>query len=113
MTFINNHYYSINPIQAYVAVGVEFILKANLSSFEKELAEQSIETAEECKNYFKAGEQDFNANKIKDALKNYRKSIDALPTLSAYLNLGNCLIIISDFQKAKDILDIPDTLASA
>ena len=79
----------------------ESIQKATLTGFEKELADAATEHASEAKNYFKAAEHDFEARRYRDAAKNDQKSIGALPTSSAYLNLGASLFYVSDLRQAE------------
>ena len=74
----------------------EPLQKATLSVFKKELEEISSDTIEKIRkteDYFNAAERDRATLKYEDAAKNYQKSIDSFPTLSAYLNLGNALLM--------------------
>jgi tetratricopeptide (TPR) repeat protein len=79
-----------------------FIQKATLTQFRNELDESTAELANEATIYFNAAESDFEARRYSDAAGNYQKSINAGPTMSAYLNLGILLFHISDFQRALD-----------
>ncbi len=76
--------------------------KATLTGFKKEVKEAAAEAAKEAEGYFSAAERDFKARHYKEAAENYQKSINALPTMSAYLNLGISLFNISDFPKAEN-----------
>jgi len=81
----------------------ELAQKASPTGFKKELVDQAKEQAaraEAAEAYFDAAEYDFGANLYKDAALNYQKSIDALPTMSAYLNLSASQLYCSDFEKA-------------
>jgi tetratricopeptide (TPR) repeat protein len=77
----------------------ESVQKATLTGFERELKEAAAEKESEARDYFKAAERDFAAQRYRDAASNYQKSIDVLPTISGYLNLGITLRHIADFQR--------------
>jgi tetratricopeptide (TPR) repeat protein len=77
--------------------------KATLSGFETEVTEEATKRASETKDYFEAGERDFAARRYRDAASNFQKSIDALPTISAYLNLGLSFCYTSEYQQARGI----------
>ena len=80
----------------------EVILKATSAQFKKELDEAASELANEAEIYFNAAERDFKARRYSDAAVNYQRSIDAIPTMSAYLNFGILLFHISDLPQALD-----------
>jgi len=80
----------------------EQVQEATLSGFDKEVEDAAEEMKRNAKNYFNAGKADSTQHRYKDAAANYQKSIDALPTMSAYLNLGTSLLYISDFPGAED-----------
>ncbi len=82
----------------------ELTQKATLSGFKKELEEAAAERVSEAEDYFNAAERDLLSNRYKDAANNYKKSINILPTMSAYLNLGISLIYVTDYLQAEDIL---------
>ncbi len=80
----------------------EVIQRASITGFEKELEDAANEQKKEAGDYFNAAETDFKSWRYLEATNNYQKSINALPTMSAYLNLGLALLYVSDFQRAKD-----------
>lgn len=80
----------------------EIAQKATPTDFEIELNEAAYERKKEAEDYFKAAEYDFEAWRYMDAARNYQKSVDIIPTMSGYLNLGLSLLYISDIQQAKD-----------
>ncbi len=75
--------------------------RATLSGFENELDEAATERQSEAKDYFEVGERDFGRHHYRDAANNYQKSIDALPTMTAYLNLGNSLYSVSNYESTE------------
>ncbi len=81
--------------------GGEPIQKATSTGFKKELEDTAAELVKEAEDYFNAAERDFGAHRYQDAAANYRKSIDVVPTMSAYLNLGISLYYGSDFPGAE------------
>ena len=76
--------------------------RASILGFEKELEDAVKERKTEARDYFNAAEADFSSWRYKEAINNYQKSIKALPTMSAYLNMGHAYLYDSDFQGAKD-----------
>lgn len=82
----------------------EILEKVTLKGFKKEVADAARELTEKAEAYFKAGERDLAAHNYRDASMNYRKSVDALPTMSGYGNLGLSLSFISDWRKAEEAL---------
>lgn len=78
------------------------IPQATLAGFEKELKESAAELEEESRDYFDVGQRHLDAQQYEQATINFQKSLDALPTLSAYLNLGNSFLAISNFREAED-----------
>ncbi len=66
----------------------ESFQKATESGFDRELEDAAAEIKTKAKQYFDAAEKDFKPGSYEDAAKNYQKSIDLLPTVSAYLNAG-------------------------
>ena len=79
----------------------EVIQKATPTAIKKELADAAKDLAEKAENYFNAAEGDFASKNYQDASKNYQKSIDILPTSSAYGNLGLSLSFFSDYANAE------------
>ena len=81
--------------------GVPGMQKATESGFEKELKDTADELKAKAKRYFEAGEEDFKPGSYEDAARNYQKSIDLLPTMSAYLNAGLSWYYVSNYPKAE------------
>jgi tetratricopeptide (TPR) repeat protein len=79
-----------------------FTPKATLAGFEKELKEAAAERESEARDYFKTAERDLAAQRYPDAASNYRKSIELLPTMSGYLNVGISLGHTSNFREAEE-----------
>ena len=77
------------------------ITEATLVGFKKEIKEVTDELAEEAESYFEAGERDYTASRFRDAAQNFQKSLDILPTMSGYLNLGNSYYSVSDIKNAE------------
>lgn len=90
------------PFNLILNVDGSLTQKATLSGFDEELQDIAEEYKEKSKTYFKAGEIDFEAERYRDAISNYKKSIETLPTISAYLNLGASLFYISDYHDAQN-----------
>ena len=80
----------------------ELVQKATLTGFAKELEEGVTKLKSEAEDYFNSAERDYAAGLYWDAANNYEKSINIIPTMSAYLNLGLALWYISDFALAED-----------
>ena len=78
--------------------------KATINEFKRELKETSVKLKNEAEAYFIAAELDFEDRRYQEAVDNYRKSINSLPTMSCYLNLGLALSYISNFGQAEDAL---------
>jgi len=69
----------------------------------KELAQAGIRTGQlenRANNLFDTAESDYAEYRYRDAAMHYQESADALPTMSAYLNLGVCYHVISKFSEA-------------
>jgi tetratricopeptide (TPR) repeat protein len=81
--------------------GGEIAEKVTTAGFRQEAENSAGELVNEAENYFNAAEQEFEASQYQDAVRNYQKSIDVLPTMSGYLNLGISLSNISDFSQAQ------------
>jgi len=79
--------------------GGESTPKATITGLERELEEAAAERVSEAKDYFKVAERDFAARRYPDAAAIYRKSINVLPTMSGYLNLGISLFYVPDFRR--------------
>ena len=78
------------------------IQKATEVAFNMELKEVAEEYKDEAAKFFKTANSKFAKAEYKDAIEYYDKSIKLLPTMSAYLNLGNSYFNLSDFSKAED-----------
>lgn len=74
--------------------------KATITGFSEELEEAAAEKVDKAEVYFKAGEYYFTSKEFRNAITSYRESIEALPTMAAYLNLGNSLYYISEYTQA-------------
>lgn len=78
--------------------------KATPSGFELELKKATDERSQEAADFFRTAERSFNSMQYQDAATNYRRSIEAVPTLSAYLNLGVALRYLADYPAAEPVL---------
>ncbi len=79
----------------------QFTRKATSSSIREELRDAAAELASKAEDYFNAAERDYAVNRYRDAAKNYQNATEVLPTMSAYLNLGNSFFYISDNKRAQ------------
>ncbi|RXK88619.1 tetratricopeptide repeat protein [Chlorobaculum sp. 24CR] len=79
----------------------EAFQKATASGFDRELEDAAAELKAKAKRFFDAAEADFKPGSYEDAAKSYQKSIDLLPTMSAYLNAGISWYYISNYPKAE------------
>jgi tetratricopeptide (TPR) repeat protein len=82
----------------------ELLQKATISGFDKELEDAAGERQREAKVFFEAAERDFLKERYGDAAQGFQKSLEAIQTMSSYLNLGVSLSYVSDFRKAEDAL---------
>lgn len=80
----------------------KLVQKATLTGFAKELEEGATKLKSETEDYFNSAERDYAAGLYRDAANNYEKSINIIPTTSAYLNRGLAFWYISDFAQAGD-----------
>jgi tetratricopeptide (TPR) repeat protein len=76
-------------------------LKATLYGLRKEIEGSSEEPDSDAVKYFEAAENDFRSGRFSEAAKNFQKSIDVNPTLSAYLNLGNSFFESGNLKSAE------------
>jgi len=83
----------------------ESLTKSNERSLEAEFEDAASAGKAYAKDYFQAGERDFEAGRYEDALKNYGKSLSKLETMSAYLNLSICLNNIARFTDAEQVAE--------
>jgi tetratricopeptide (TPR) repeat protein len=79
----------------------EAFQKATASGFDRELEDAAAELKAKAKRFFDAAEADFKPGSYEDAAKSYQKSIDLLPTMSAYLNAGISWYYISNYPEAE------------
>lgn len=79
----------------------ESFQKATESGFEKELNDAADDLKAKAMRYFDVAEEDFKPGSYEDAAKNYQKSLDLLPTMSAYLNAGISWYYVSNYPKAE------------
>jgi tetratricopeptide (TPR) repeat protein len=79
----------------------EVFQKATASGFDNELEYAAKEIKKKAKSYFTAAEEDFKPGSYEDAAKSYQKSIDLLPTMSAFLNAGISWYYVSNYPKAE------------
>ena len=82
--------------------GGEIIQKATATGFKKELEEGADELKSEAEDYFNAAEHDYEEMRYREAANNYLKSIEVIPTMSAYLNRGISLRNISSYAQSED-----------
>jgi tetratricopeptide (TPR) repeat protein len=93
-----------SPTEVIQGTQGELLQKATISGFERELEDAGAERQREAKAFFEAAERDFVKQRYGDAARGYQKSLEALPTMAAYLNLGASLYYVSDFRKAEEAL---------
>ena len=89
-----------SPVVTLVLRG-DLVQKATQTGFEEELEEASVELASEARDYFNAAEHDFEARRYEEAAINYQRSVGAIPTMSAYLNLGVSLVRVARYGEAE------------
>jgi tetratricopeptide (TPR) repeat protein len=82
--------------------GGQLAQKATRQSVENELLEAESEMASEARPYLEAGQRDFTAGRYREAVGNFSQSIDVLPTMSAYLNLGLSLMYLWEYRQAEE-----------
>ena len=63
-----------------------------------QVSEEKISTA---RKHFTFAKKDYKEEQYYKAAQHYRRSIDAIPTMSGYLNLGTSLLRISQHKDAK------------
>ena len=91
-------------LEVYQGPQGEITQKATPTGITREFKEAAVELANEAKDYFRSGERDFAKRRYIDAAGNYQKSINIVPTMSGYLNLGISLLYVSDFRRAEKAL---------
>ena len=85
-----------------VGPGGEIAQTATPSRLEAELEGSALEYKSEATAYFSAACYDLRAGRYREAAYNFQKSIDILPTASAYLNSGVALLFVDDLPQAHD-----------
>ena len=83
----------------------ENLQRATSTIFNSELEETASKHINIAKDYFNSGEHDFLSGSFKDAITNYQKSIKSLPTMSAFLNLGNSFYHLSNLEEAQNTIN--------
>jgi len=78
------------------------ILKASSTTFQMEVDAAAEDAKARAAKYFDAAECMFQEKEYRDAAENYRRSIQVLPTMSGYLNLGLSQMYITDYSSAKN-----------
>lgn len=100
-TGLQKEYPKEDPIVVVIGPDGKPFEKATLNGFEKELEDGAGKIKSETKSYFQAGEHDFAESDYEGAVDNYRKSIELIPTMSGYLNLGLSLFHCSAYEDSK------------
>ena len=70
------------------------------AAFDADVKRHAQRRTGKARDYFMAGQRDFAAGRWSQAISNYQQSIDAAPTVPAYLNIGASYEFISDFSQA-------------
>lgn len=83
----------------------ELSQKATDSEFLTELQEASGEEQHAAKDYFNAAERHFALARYREAATDYQLSVNAVPTQSAYLNLGISQTYLADYGPAEAALN--------
>jgi tetratricopeptide (TPR) repeat protein len=100
------------PIVWSQTLGGQVVQKATPAGFERELQDAATQNISAAKMYFEVAEHDFRARRYRDAVNNYQKSLDLLPTMAAYLNLGTSLLSLPDIQAAENAFLRGEQIAS-
>lgn len=93
---------SAPSFEAAPGPGGQTVEKATSEGFRKEAEETASVLVDVAEDYFKAAERDFEVMQYQDAATNYEKSIDLLPTMAGYLNLGLSLWHVSNYAESQD-----------
>lgn len=91
-----------SSLETVLISGGETFEKATESGFQRELREAAEGQKTEANSHFNAGEKDFAASKFQSAARNYKASIECLPTMAACLNSGKSFYYISDYPGAEE-----------
>jgi tetratricopeptide (TPR) repeat protein len=83
--------YLTSPSFTTVTANGVLVEKANTNSLKRE----TLDSDEVAENFFSIAERDFENERFSEAEHEYRRSLEAYPSLSAYLNLGIVLRFLS------------------
>jgi tetratricopeptide (TPR) repeat protein len=72
-------------------------------SLRKEFTGEAEELVNKAESYLKAATHDYEERRFHDAIKNCQKSIDTLPSISAYLNLSAYLTYTSEHKRTEEV----------
>ncbi len=97
--------YKEEPAKIVIGPGGKPMEKATLAGFEKELEDAASGLRKQAKDHFGAAQEHFERYEYPEAVASYRLSIDSLPTMSAYLNLGLSHYYLSEFHPATIALE--------
>lgn len=78
------------------------IQKASKEGFEEEVKNTAPKARDDARNHFYAAEDDLIHQRYHEAAANYQKSLNVLETVSAHMNLGVVLRLISELEGAED-----------
>jgi tetratricopeptide (TPR) repeat protein len=95
---------STSPLVLLVGPAGEQVLGATTTAFEAEISKKATRAAGAAADYFRAGERDYHLGRYRDAALSYKKSLDLVPTMSAYLNLGLSYIQAAQWPYAERAL---------
>jgi tetratricopeptide (TPR) repeat protein len=104
IVFVTNLFKDVkNEFETVQGPKGEAFQKATESGFEKELKDAADDLKVRAKRFFEAAEKELKPGSYEDAARNYQKSIDLLPTMSAYLNVGISWYYVSNYPKAEQV----------
>jgi tetratricopeptide (TPR) repeat protein len=83
----------------------EIYKKGTNKTFDEEIKEEVSDLVRKAKIFYQAGELNLESKDYSVAVRNFKNSVDIIPTMSAYLNLGIAYINTSDFQHAEEVLN--------
>jgi len=81
-------------------------MKTDSIDVDKELGIEAHELINKSKEYFVNGQNSFNSFNYREAIEYIKKSIDILPTMSAYLSLGTSYSFLYDNESAENTFDL-------
>jgi tetratricopeptide (TPR) repeat protein len=88
-------------LQSIRVSGGQLSQKASRQCVESELAEAGTDLAREVWSHLDAAERHFAAKRYREAAGNFQRSIEILPTMSGYLNLGVSFMYLWEFHRAE------------